>query len=101
MGHLGVATVHNPLSLSPLNISDSNHRSVSSCLGLDSLQLFSPNKRHLRAISFLSIAFMRFMIMSHILAAKMKSVTLTFGRWVSEADFGELIDLLSFWFDEF
>jgi hypothetical protein len=44
---------------------------------------------------------MRFMIMSHILAAKMKSVTLTFGRWVSEADFGELIDLLSFWFDEF
>jgi hypothetical protein len=42
MGHLGGVIVCIPLSLSPLTTSDSYLCSVPSCLGLDSLQLFSP-----------------------------------------------------------
>jgi hypothetical protein len=43
MGHLVAVALHIPLLLSPFDISDSHLRSVSSCLGLDSLQLFSLN----------------------------------------------------------
>jgi hypothetical protein len=42
MGHLGGVIVCIPLSLSPLTTFDSYLCSVPSCLGLDSLQLFSP-----------------------------------------------------------
>jgi hypothetical protein len=40
----------------------------------------------------------QFVLQCCILAATAKSVTLTFGRRVSEAGFGERTDLLDLWF---